>query len=82
MPVLMVSISSVTWDSNPNEMSIFTSTLTFTANFLIAGKMIDQQHNNPFSKAGCPQVEHFYAFFPEFNSYQTNANVPIFQQIF
>jgi hypothetical protein len=38
--------------------------------------------NNPFSKAACPQVEHFYALFPEFNSYQTNADVPLFQQIF
>src|SRR3990167_279026 len=39
-------------------------------------------HNNPFSKAACPQVEHFYAFFSELNSYQTNADVPLFQLIF
>ena len=33
-PSLIVSISSVTWDSNPNKMSAFISTFTFTANSL------------------------------------------------
>lgn len=32
--------------------------------------------------AAFPQVEHFYALFPEFNPYQANADVPLFQQIF
>jgi len=31
-PSWIVSISSVTWDSNPNEMSAFISIFTFTAN--------------------------------------------------
>lgn len=39
-------------------------------------------YNNHFSKTACSQVEHFYAFFPEFNSYQTNAHLSIFQQVF
>jgi len=40
------------------------------------------KYNNPFSKAAGPQVEHFSAFFHDFFSCQTNADVPLFQPIF
>jgi hypothetical protein len=39
-------------------------------------------YNNPFSKAARPKVEHFSAFFYDFYSDQTNAGVPLFQQVF
>jgi len=44
--------------------------------------MFPEKANNPFSKTVRPQVEHFSAFFYDFHSNQTNADVPLFQQNF